>query len=116
MEKKYRVSTTIPKVFYDYLNTLGKKWYNLNRKFIIQNSYDYCVNLPKEELEEKLAQVASKYYKLFLYKRETSLIHIDTTEPMKQYQANNLLVLYTLIYLADNEQIFDITEENRFNV
>ena len=116
MEEKYRVSTTIPKVFYDYLGTLGKKWYNLNRKFIIQNAYEYCNGLDTETLNKKLSDVASKYYKLFLYKRETKLIHVEVANPIKQYQANNLLVMYTLVYLADNEQIFDITEENRFNV
>lgn len=116
MEKTKLVSVVIPTTLLDYISNIGLPIHNLNCKLIIQNAYDYCTELPQEELDRKMADTASKYYKIFLYKRETKLIHVRVKELMKQYQASNLILLYTLIYLADHEDVLYITEENRFNV
>ena len=117
MQERYRLNTPIPAVLFDYIKGLSTSLYEINCKNTVQNAYDYCeLELSKEELEKKLAEVAGKYYKILTLRQDTRLIHITTIEPMKQYRANNLLTLYTLIFLQDHEDILGITEENRFNV
>jgi hypothetical protein len=113
---QHKVTTTIPECLYDYLGTLGKAWYNLNKRLIIQNAYNYCEELTKEELNEKLAFVASKHYNLFTHKTKTKLVHIDTIEPMQKYQSNILITMYVLIFLYDHKEELGITEEFEFNV
>jgi hypothetical protein len=117
MEKRHQLNTPMPAVLLDYIKSLSTNLYEIHCKNAVQNAYDYCeLELSKEELEKKLAEVASKYYRILTLRQDTRLIHLNTVEPMKQYRANNLLTLYTLIFLQDHEDILGITEENRFNV
>lgn len=117
MEKTNKVTVVIPVKLLDYISKFGSPIQMYNCTLIVQTAYDYCTKeLTEEEREQKLAEIASKYYKLFTLKRETKVIHVKTTEPMKQYQASNLILLYTLIFIQDHESVLGITEENRFNV
>ena len=111
MENKNRVTTTIPEILYTYLGSLGKEWFNLNKRLIVQNAYDYCTELPEQELDFKMSEVASKYYKLFTHKMKTRLVHVDTVEPMKKYQSNILITLYILVFLHDHKEELNINEE-----
>lgn len=117
MEKKYVLNTPIPAVLLDYIKSLSTDVYEINCKHTVQNAYNYCeLELTKEELEQKLSEIASKYYKMLVHRFDNKLVQVNTKEPMKGYRANNLITLYILIFLQDHESILGITEENRFNV
>lgn len=116
MENKFRVSTPIDISLYNYIKGLGNELYNLNPTYIAQNAYDYCNELTKEELDKKLADTVKVYYKLLISRTATKLIRVKTKESMQNYYAKNLIMLYILVFLQDHENVFGITEENRFSV
>lgn len=116
METK-QITVVVPTTILEYLTPLFLEIYDVNATKIVQKAYDYCTNtLNEEERKEQLANVASKYYMLFVNKRETKTIHIKTVENMKQYQASNLILLYVLIYMQYMEDLLEVPEEKRFNV
>lgn len=116
MENKFKLSTPIAVSLYDYIKGLGSELYNLNPTYIAQNAYDYCSELTKEELDKKLADTVKVYYKLLISRTATKLIRVKTKESMQNYYAKNLIMLYILVFLQDHENVFGITEENRFSV
>ena len=117
MEERQQTTVVIPTVILDYVTPLFLNIYDVNITKLVQKAYDYCTTtLEAAEREEQLAKVASKYYKLFINKRETKVVHIKTIENMKQYQASNLILLYILIYMQYLENILDVAEECRFSV
>lgn len=116
MEAK-QITIVIPTTVLEYMTPLFLNIYDVNVTKVVQKAYDYCtMTLNEEERKEQLAKVASKYYMLFINKRETKTIHIKAIENMKQYQASNLILLYVLIYMQYMENLLDVAEENRFNV
>ena len=116
MEENFKLATPIASSLYDYIGTLGNELYNLNHAYVVQSAYNYCTELAKEELDSKMGEVAKKYYKLLLNRKATKLVKIKTKESMQPYYANNLIMLYILVFLHDHEEVFGITEENRFSV
>lgn len=116
METK-QITVVVPTTVLEYITPLFLEIYDVNATKIVQKAYDYCTNtLSEEERKEQLANVASKYYMLFVNKRETKTIHIKTVETMKQCQASNLILLYVLVYMQYMEDLLEIPEEKRFNV
>lgn len=116
MEEKL-TTVVIPITVLEYIKPLLLDIYEVNFTNIVKKAYDYCtVDLTKEEREQALSNVSSKYYKLFINKRQTKTIHIKVAEDMKKYQASNLVLLYVLIYMQHIENMLNIPQENRFNV
>lgn len=113
-KQTYWLSSTIPIDLYDYIGSLGQEHFIINHRFIIQNAYDYCEAMGGQEKYEKLKSVIAKYFNLFLLKRPTKCVNVNTFEPLKEYKASNLITLYVLIYLDDHKKEFNITEENEY--
>ena len=113
-EKKYWLSATIPIDLYNYIGSLGQEHFIINHRFVIQNAYNYCKELDGVELYEKLQNTIAKYCNLFLLKRPTKNVNVNTYEPLKEYKACTLITLYLLIYLNDHRREFSITEENEY--
>lgn len=117
MEKRTQTTVVIPTTVLEYMTPLFLNIYDVNVTKVVQKAYDYCtMTLNEEERKEQLAKVASKYYMLFINKRETKTVHIKTIGSMKQYQASNLVLLYLLVYMQYLENLLNIEEGKRFNV
>lgn len=116
MEKR-QVTVVVPTIVLEHITPLFLQIYDVNITKVVQKAYDYCTTtLDEKEREAQLSKVASKYYKLFINKRETKAVHIKTKENIREYQASNLVLLYVLVYMQYMEELLNVSEEKRFNV